>query len=632
MADVVAHRGPDDEGYYLGPGVALGHRRLSIIDLSTGHQPMVSKDGRYVIVYNGEVYNFPSLRRELAGLGQRFFTRSDTEVLLAAFAHWGPACFTRFKGMFALAIWDSRERSLHLARDHMGIKPLYFTQMGPDLIFASEIKALLCHPQMDRRMDPEVLACFLAFNNSFGPRSFWQGVRRLQPGEQLKWRQGRIQRNLFFDIGSLQTEPFAGDFDQACSAYRQALQESVEDHLISDVPLGSNLSGGIDSPSVATLAARSLKKSLPVFTGYFVGHEGGWFDERPGAEAVAKTEDMNLFPCPISSQDFQDSLEEAAYHLDEPTLGSGAVPQYVVARRAAQEVKVVLTGHAGDELFAGYPAFKAALLQEGFSWERLRFKGLDELARMAYFLVGGFKDPLRARGQFRMFSDHALAKVAAPGVMEAIDNRGGTRALLEAHQPFPSAPTLDGMTRWYIATYLPTLLMQEDKIAMAHGLEGRVPICYEPLVRFALSLPGSLKMHSGVLKAVPREGMRQILPPLIYSLPKRGFPTPVVSWLSGELGRQWKAEWRRPLPGALEGLLVPQGIMREFDRFCRWGKRLPNAYPLAHRLISLQTLLACARTLEKVEAAKEPEGSVGADLPGSLYLGEENRRGKASSS
>lgn len=626
MADSLVHRGPDDEGYFFSRGIGLGHKRLSIIDIERGHQPMMTGDGRFVIVYNGEVYNFPSLRRELENMGRKFYTRCDTEVILQSFVQWGTDAFARFQGMFALAIWDATERMLFMARDQLGIKPLYYTIVNDEFLFASEIKSLFCHPDVRRRIDPLVASTFLAFNNTFGRDSCWSGIERCLPGEYLTWHHGYLTRTRFFDIKTLHVDPFQGNFNDAVSEYQDLFVRAVKDHLISDVPVGAYLSGGIDSTSVALVASRHLQDAMPVFTGYFEDHEHGWYDERNGAKAVAASGEMIQHECLITSADFQMCLNKVAYHLDEPTLGSGTVPQYIVAKAAQKEVKVVLTGHGGDELFAGYPVYKSIWLRENGldcnTWQCLRHGGMDEWIRLLYFLIGGMADPVLARGQFRMFSARSLRGLFTADVHNLIFDAGGIDGLLKRYQPFPSDPTMDGVTRWYIGTYLPTLLVQEDKISMSCSIEGRVPICYEPLVRFALSLSGKVKLHNGELKSLPRHAMKSFLPSLLYRLPKRGFPTPVVDWLSGDLGIAWEAQWGKALPGALEGIFCVKPILDEFRCFRKFGAKLPNAYALAHRLVSLQMLLACAEGLETIRTVTDvPTGAEAwGGLPGPTVL------------
>ena len=627
MADRISHRGPDDEGFFLAPGVGLGHRRLSIIDLEHGHQPMVTEDNRYVIIYNGEVYNFPVLRKELEQLGEVFVTHSDTEVILKAFRSWGTSAFTKFSGMFAIAIWDSVERRLHLARDHIGIKPLYYIDLGDEFIFASEIKSLFCHPKVKRQMEADVVLSFLAFNNTFGDKSFWSGVKRAQPGERLEWHDGKLRHFRFFDIGTLKAGPFKGTFEDAARRYRELLSGSITDHLISDVPVGSYLSAGIDSSFVSLEAAKQQRLPFPAFTGYFKGYEGGWYDERTGARVISKSGGFVHYECPITWNDFCDSLEKVCYHLDEPTLGSGAIPQFIVAQSVRKHVKVVLTGHGGDEFFAGYPVYKAAFLRgHGINTQGLRCilsGNIDEYMRIFYFLWGGIFDPIRSRGQLRMFSSSALEPVTGPALTGYINGNKTIERLFNNAQPFVSKSDVDGVTRWYIATYLTTLLVQEDKISMAHGLEARVPICCKELLEFALSLPDYIKLYRGELKAVPRWGLRGVLPPEIFALPKRGFPTPIVGWLAkSDLSNRWEEAWRGHLPDALQGFLNPKGIINEFIRFRRYGHRMPQAYALAHRLVSLQMLRACASALENIPYVNDivSEDYAVKKIPGVLLL------------
>lgn len=615
MNGILAHRGPDDEGLYFAPGAALGHRRLSIIDIDGGHQPMTTADGRHTIVYNGEVYNFKRLRNTLQSHGHNFSTNSDTEVILKAFIQWGGDSFAKLQGMFALAIWDNHEKELHIARDHLGIKPLYYAQIGDELIFASEIKALLLHPGATRQIDPAVLATYLIYNNIFGDASIWDGVKSCRPGEHIVWRDGQLTKHRFFDISSLHVEPFKGTFDEAAEQYAALLKESVKDHLISDVAVGSYLSGGIDSSTVATLAAGEYGPNLPSFTGYFAGKENGWYDERNGAAAVAQKAGIPHNHCPITQEDFHTLFTKVSYHLDEPTLGSGAIPQYIVARLVKQQVKVVLTGHGGDEFFCGYPVFKSMLYRENPSPANLarllaRSTGPDEILRTLFFIAGGAKDPAMKRGQLRMFSQSKLASIITPAVNGLIAQSGGPGALLQSTQDFNSTADVDGSTRWYIATYLQTLLKQEDKVGMAHGLEARTPICYEPILRFALSLDSQTKIHNGSLKAIPRRAAQDILPPVIFTLPKRGFPTPIVPWLAGQLGHEWEAAWTATnIPSQLAPYLSIDGVKKEFHTFRRWAHRLPNAYQLAHRIVALQTLHSCVSSLSQTKPSSADDNA-----------------------
>lgn len=600
MANRVAHRGPDSEGFFIAPGVAFGHRRLSILDIEHGSQPMTTSNGRFTIIYNGEIYNYLKLRRELQDKGWSFVTNSDTEVVLKSFQAWGVDCFLKFQGMFAIAIWDREERACHLARDHFGIKPLYYVHMDGGFIFASEIKALFIHENVRREVNPAALGSLLMFNNILGQDSFWADVKRVAPGERLTYRGGELSSDQFFSLSNVENTQRDISFDDAVENYHQCLAYSVNDHLISDVPVGAYLSGGIDSGSVATLASTTMSKPLPVFTGHFKS-DNTWYDEREGAAAVAETRGMDSYHQSISEEDYEEHIARVAYHLDEPTLGSSSISQYLVAKTASEKVKVVLTGHGGDELFAGYPVFKAAMLRTtkiGLDSLRcLAVKSADEMARLIYFSLLGIFDETIARGQLRMYSAKAFFSVAGPKLRQYFLGLENIHTdFLKTVQPINTGIDVDGVTKWYLATYLPTLLVQEDKIGMAHGLESRTPICYEPLIRLSLSLPDSVKMHRGKLKAIPYAAMRTSLPSLTYKQPKRGFPTPLVEWLSGRLGREWEKTWR-DIPDQLEGFLDSADVRRQFAFFRRFSYRAPNAYAIAHRLFSLQMVKECVTAL-----------------------------------
>jgi asparagine synthase (glutamine-hydrolysing) len=630
MADIIRHRGPDGEGFFFAPGIGLGSRRLAIIDPTGSRQPMASEDGRFLIVHNGEISNFRVLRRELESGGTHFQTTGDTEVILKAYSQWGEKAFSRLEGMFAIAIWDNETRHLHLARDPFGIKPLYYAQIGEDLLFASEIKALFVHPRLSRIVDPLVVAGFLSFNNVFGPDSFWTGVKRCLPGEHLTWHDGMLQHFRYADIGCLEVEPFHGSFPEAASAFSGLLSQSIRDHLISDFPVGAALSSGLDSSAVAVTAAGLQTDSLPVFTGFFSSHPGRWFDERSGAQTVATHHRMEFTECPIRENDFADQFLQVAYHLEEPTLGSAAVSHFSVAREARKRVKVFLTGHGGDELFAGYPALKAAWLREnGFKRGFSRFwrsGHLDEWQRVLFFLIGGGFDPLPARGQLRLSSRSRLSRILSAPMHDLIEKAGGTDVIMQRSCPLPASVSLDSVTRWYLSTYLPPLLLQEDKTSMAFGLESRVPFCSTPLLRFALSLSGSIKLSGGRLKAVPRLAMANVLPPLFDRLPKRGFPTPLTAWLSGNLGRHWEQQWHSEVPEAVAWMFQKAGVIEEFAAFRTYGWRLPNAYAVAHRLYSLQIVAACAQAMCRIPTSEEllvPDRNA-LNLPGPFQLG---RRG-----
>lgn len=544
MMSLLAHRGPDDEGVYRDSRVSLGMRRLSIIDPPGGHQPKITADERFVLVFNGEIYNFRELKEKLTRRGVQFTTESDSEALLYWLAEFGESGLAELNGMFALAFWDSCDRRLLLARDRLGIKPLYYTLSGGALAFASEVKALL--PLLGRP-EPERNAIFeyLTFQNIIGEKTFFRGVNKLLPGCWLRWSPGGISRGSFWEL--VFPRDWNGDFKQARQEYVQTLDESIRRHLISDVPVGAYLSGGFDSSIVATAAADRLPGRMSVFTGAFT--DSAWYDERSGSRAVAARIGAEAHEVEITPQDYREHIGRVVYHLDEPTLGSGALPQFMVSRLVSRHVKVVLTGHGGDELFAGYPLFKVAQLREQL---RSNPSGLGSLlwnlkksewARVLYY------------GIYPMFYPEIGYGVA---IVIPRRKRGGILsgdflALNEGFEPLEAFRDMfsgkdytpgERMTAWYVKTYLPTLLIQEDKVAMAHSIEARTPLCDNRMLDLALRLPLELKLRGGSLKALPKEAFKSRLPEMLYRLPKRGFPTPFARWYRKE-----------PLRGMMEDLL-----------------------------------------------------------------------------
>lgn len=548
MAGLLRHRGPDAEGLHRAPGVGLAHRRLAIIDREGGGQPMLDPSGRLVIVYNGEVYNFRELRAQLEERGHRFLTRTDTEVVLHAWQEWGVEALPRLNGMFALCVWDVARRELWLARDRLGIKPLYYARRGPDLAFASEIKGLL--PAL-----PQVRPCrrtiyeFLTFQNVLGDDTFFEGVAKLPPAHWLCWTPAGVRSGAWWEP---RFDPLPLSFEQAVEEYRARLGRAVERHMIADVPVGAYLSSGVDSASVATMARRHVSGELHTFTGAF--GDAPWYDERPGARRVAARIGATPHEVEITPQHYLDAIEDVVWHLDEPTLGTGALPQWVVARLASRAVKVVLTGHGSDECFAGYQVNKVALLRETWAGPRRRiFSALravrrDEWSRVLYYLLYPLLYPEVASGLFIMvprarrrgfFAPELLEEQAGFEPLDRLQERGGP----------PNEPAGQRLTRFYLRTYLPTTLLQEDKLGMAHSLESRTPLCDNELVDLALGLPLSTKLHGGQLKAIPRAALREELPAGLLGLPKRGFPTPFARWFR-----------RPPLRAHLEDLLLGRSL------------------------------------------------------------------------
>jgi len=558
MMASLAHRGPDNRGIWQGAGVALGHTRLSIVDLSSaGNQPMCNEDKTVWLVANGEIYNSEDLRAAVERRGHRLRSRSDSEVLLHLYEDHGAEFLPSLNGMIAFAIWDVQRRRLLLARDRMGIKPLYYHLNNGRLIFASEIKALLVVPELPNHLDPIGLKQYLTFQNTFGPTTFYKAVRIVEPGQYLVWENGST-RTAYFWEPQFTDQDNRTTMEQACRRYVEVAQRSVKRHLMSDVPVASYLSSGFDSTTVATLASEMLD-SLSTFTGYFGTR--GWYDETSGATAVSNRISSNHLQVLTGPDDLRNVMDELVYALDEPRMGMGAFSQFMVAREAAKKVRVILTGHGGDELFGGYPVFKLVRLFQLLRRDHLA--GLVNLTRvraaewphLGYFWFQGFRGGESGAFLPVLFPESMLERGLQPNVRRLL-------ASLRPHEQLESllkgeSDPYRRLTIIYLRAYLPGLFVVEDKISMAHGLESRIPLCDNEMVELALGWPLCLKLHGDELKAVPKAAMRPFLPQILYRLPKRGFPTPLGHWLRGELN-DWVRERLLGSGCRLEQLFRPE--------------------------------------------------------------------------
>ncbi len=545
MTDAVAHRGPDGEGYYTDGGVALGHRRLAIIDLSAaGHQPMQSSDGRYVITYNGEVYNFQELRAELEGLGARFRSRTDSEVLLNAFLHWGPAAVERFNGMFAFAIWDRIDRRLFVARDRYGIKPLYYAWTGRTFVFGSEVKALLQFPGVSAALDQEALVEYLTFQNYLSYRTLFAGVRLLPPGTHLTLTSGGpadVTPVQYWDYRFEEPERPADDAEYA-EELERLFRQAVHRQLVSDVDLGSYLSGGIDSGSITAVAAGELPRLRTFTCGFDLSSASGLelgFDERAKAERMSYLFGTEQYEMVLKAGDMEHVMPLVTRHLEEPRIGQ-SYPNYYAAQLASKFVKVVLSGSGGDELFGGYPwryarASSAANFDDYVDryyahWQRLM---PNTVLRQALKPIWGNVSQVWTRDIFR--------SVFPPAV---------------AHKTDPVS-CVNHSLYFEARTFLHGVLLVEDKLSMAHGLEARVPFLDNDLVDFAMRVPIRLKLgnldetarineneigrktekyfgRTRDGKLLMRQVMSKFVPPDVSSGVKQGFSAPDASWFKGE--------------------------------------------------------------------------------------------------
>jgi asparagine synthase (glutamine-hydrolysing) len=540
MCDVIRHRGPDDEGFHVEPGVALGMRRLSIIDLSTGHQPIHNEDGSVWVVFNGEIYNYRELRTQLESAGHRFYTSSDTETIVHAYEEWGDASFERLRGMFGIALWDRRTRTLLLARDRAGIKPLHYIERGGALYFGSEIKSLLAAGAVDREIDLDALDHYLSFLYTPRDRSMFRNVRKLPPGHFLRWCEGRAELRQYWAIGA--EEDFEGSVSEAAGALRTVLQDAVRSHMISDVPLGAFLSGGVDSSLVVGLMAEASPRPVKTFS---IGFDEPRFDELEHARAVARHfgTDHHEF---VVRPDGLSILDRLIEQFDEPFADSSAIPTWYVSEVARRHVTVVLSGDGGDELFGGYDRYLPHPAVAHF--DRLPVPGRRKLAAALWpVLPHGTpgKGLLRrvARDENGRFIDSVA--MLQPDEKRALYTNDVRRALgafdaellLARHfDRFAGLPAQSRMMRFDFETYLPEdVLTKVDRMSMAHSIESRVPLLDNEVIAFASRLPAALKIAGTRRKHVLKEAVRDLLPASILDRRKQGFGVPLATWFRGEL-------------------------------------------------------------------------------------------------
>jgi asparagine synthase (glutamine-hydrolysing) len=594
MAEVLRHRGPDDGGVWTDPavGLALAHRRLAILDLSPeGHQPMVSACGRWVLVFNGEIYNFQVLRAELEQLGQRPWRgHSDTEVMLAAFAQWGiEASLRRFVGMFAFALWDRRERTLTLARDRLGEKPLYYGWMGRRLLFGSELKALRAHPSFHGEIDRNALALLMRHSYIGAPHSIYQGIHKLPPGTFLTLTAKGIQAATPLPYWSARQvaeqgahDPFRGSDQEAVVELERILLEAVRSQMIADVPLGAFLSGGIDSSTVVALM--QAQSSRPVQT-FSIGFWEPAFNEAEHARAVARhlgTQHTELY---VTPEEALAVIPRLPTLYDEPYADSSQIPTFLVAALARQQVTVSLSGDAGDELFCGYNRyFWATALWRRLGWAPPSLRsilagGLTALAPTTWNALLGHLDALLPQDLHYSNPGDKLHKLAAildaPGPEQIY--RGLVSFWQDTGQLIPNShePTtqLNEPTTWpnsmefeqrmmYLdmVTYLPDdILVKLDRAAMGVGLESRVPLLDHRVVEFAWRLPLAMKLRDGKGKWILRQVLYRHLPRELVERPKMGFGIPLADWLRGPL-RDWAEALLDPRRLHREGWLDPRPV------------------------------------------------------------------------
>ncbi len=566
MCAAIRHRGPDDEGVHIDGHAAIGMRRLAIIDVNTGQQPMSGEDGRIVVVFNGEIYNFQQLADELRDAGHRFRTRSDTEVIVHAWEQWGEDALVRLRGMFGIAVWDIASRTLWLARDRAGIKPLHYSHSNGRLVFGSEIKSLLADPRVPRDIDPASLDHYCSFLYTPPDRSVFAAVRKLPPGHVLRWRDGQVSTRRYWDLpeGS-----FRGSQQEAAARLRELLGDAVRSHMISDVPLGAFLSGGVDSSAVVALMARTSGQRVKTFS---IGFEEATHDELPYAREVARLFDTDHHEF-VVRPDALSILDRVIAHFDEPFGDSSAIPTWYVSEIAARHVTVVLSGDGGDELFGGYSRYRPH--ERVAAFDRLRLPGRSSIARLAWrrwprglrgrnFLRHVAQDAegryLEDIGFFRPDEKEALYTSAFAAAVAGSDPFADMRRLLDADRDVAWA---NRMMRFDFRTYLPNdCLTKVDRMSMAHSIESRVPLLDTALIEFVATLPASFKITAGGRqKHVLKQAVADLLPPSILDRRKQGFGVPIGGWFGGDL-RELFADTLLSPRAAGRGYFEPREVRR----------------------------------------------------------------------
>ncbi|MFQ5773766.1 MAG: XrtA/PEP-CTERM system amidotransferase [Kiloniellaceae bacterium] len=550
MNDTQSHRGPDDSDLHVGPGIGLGHRRLSIIDLSGGHQPLFNEDGSVVVVYNGEIYNFQDLAKELVAAGHRFRTNCDTEVIVHAWEEWGEACVERFRGMFAFALWDGNKETLFLARDRLGIKPLYYALLADGtFLFASELKALLLHPDLPRRIDPSAVENYFAYGYVPDPKTIYLDVAKLAPGHAFSFRRGTAWPNprSYWDV-AFEARDGMAEAD-VCDELIRGLREAVRIRLISDVPLGAFLSGGVDSSAVVSLMA-TLSPD-PVNTCSIGFHQASHDESRYAACVAERWGTRHRFE--RVDADAFDLVDRLATVYDEPFADSSAIPTYQVCALARKHVTVALSGDGGDEMFAGYRRYR------WHHYEELVRARLPQALRAPLFgMLGGLypkmdwaPKPLRAKTTLQalardsadayfssvsIMSDDLRRRLYSPEMIRCLQGHHAREVVRSYMENAPADHHLERVQYADLKTYLPgDILTKVDRASMANSLEVRVPILDHLFVQWAAGLPAELKLRRREGKYVFKKALEPFVPRETLYREKMGFAVPLAAWFRGPL-------------------------------------------------------------------------------------------------
>jgi asparagine synthase (glutamine-hydrolysing) len=565
MVRTLSHRGPDEEGSVVLPGTGLAMRRLSIVDVAGGQQPFANEDGTVHMVGNGEIYNSPALREELAARGHRFRSRSDIEVLVHAYEELGDAFLGRVRGMYALALWDGRTRTLLAARDRAGEKPLYYARTPSGLLLASEIKALLAHGDVSRQMDPEAVDEFLTYEYIIAPRTIFTAIRKLPAAHLLRFREGELSIERYWDAADV--VPRSWNEGEAAEALRTTFAEAVRSQMMSDVPLGVFLSGGIDSSAVAAFM-KDGPGAEPV-SSFSMGFADGSYDERAYAREVAEACGTRHFEGTVTP-DVAGLFDRLVVHMDEPFSDVSMFPTFLVSQMAREHVKVALTGDGGDELFGGYDAYEAQALAA--RWAGLapgmairaadglldlvppssRKKGLvNKARRFVSGLAGAPADIAQYRWMTFLTAD-TKRRLYTPALQAALIGADVYRPVRDALSRFGEGGDLLNRQLYAdLSIYLADdILVKVDRMSMATSLETRAPFLDADVMELAFSMPGDLKVRQGTRKYILKQALRGVVPPRILTRRKEGFSIPMKNWL------------RRELAPLMERLLAPDRLRR----------------------------------------------------------------------
>ena len=546
MNQSLFHRGPDDQGFYRDNFAALAMRRLSIIDLDTGQQPISNEDGSIWVIFNGEIYNYREVRAQLEAKGHRFKTHSDTEVIVHAYEEYGTGCIQYFNGMFAIAIWERINRRLILVRDRMGIKPLFYWTEGKNLIFGSELKAVVAHSKVPRRIDLNSLDNFLSLEYIPGPRTIFTDIHKLPPGHLLLFEESGHKLQKYWDIPYSPSE--AGE-EECAETLASLIEDSVRLRLVSDVPLGAFLSGGIDSSSIVAYMSRMSSEPVQTFS---IGFEDDSYNELQDAQ-VAANHFGTIHRTQVIGPDIAGLAEKLIFHLDEPLADFSIFPTFLVSQLASRSVKVVLSGDGGDELFAGYDTYIAELLSRYYQWlpQILRQETIPALAnrippqpekkgflnKTKRMIEGGALDPSLHHTRWMIFiNDKEKEKLYHPELRSSL-NGYSSSSIFEGY--FNQTALFDSLAQQQyvdIKTYLvDDILTKVDRMSMAVSIEARVPLLDYRIAEFALNLPPHMKLHRSKTKVILRRAMQHLLPEISLTKPKQGFSIPMKHWLRSSL-------------------------------------------------------------------------------------------------